>query len=298
MFITFSGNIQLDGLYLEDTKGDTLIYSESLEAEIPLIPIIYGNPISIDDVSWKGLKANVYRKDSISGFNYQFLIDAFASDTTATQTEEETATPQIAVGEIELQKFKINYVDDVNGMNAELDLGDLKLEGKEIDLEKMKFHLAKVKLSQTTINYEQLKAISDADTSSTGALPFIRVDQFSLNQVTAKYNAPSQGLNALVDIDLFEIDKASANLNLQEVAVNKIALQNSVINAEIDSSKIESSPEETPANKKQENFEWPIGKLMWSQLILKRIVFIIIKKVLSHKKESLILMQSNFQTFH
>ncbi|SEA28597.1 translocation/assembly module TamB domain-containing protein [Psychroflexus halocasei] len=261
LFITSSGNIQLDGLYLEDTKGDTLIYSESLEAEIPLIPIISGNPISIDDVSWKGLKANIYRKDSISGFNYQFLIDAFASDTTATQTEEETAPPQIAVGEIELQKFKINYVDDVSGMNAELDLGDLKLEGKEIDLEKMKFHLAKIKLSQTTINYEQLKAITDSDTSSTGALPFIRVDQFSLNQVTAKYNAPPQGLNALVDIDLFEIDKASANLNLQEVAVNKIALQNSKINAEIDSSKIESSPEETPANKKQEDFKWPDWKV-------------------------------------
>lgn len=261
LFVTFSGNIKLDGLYLEDTKGDTLIYSESLEAEIPLIPIISGNPISIDDVSWTGLKANVYRKDSISGFNYQFLIDAFASDTTATQTEEETAPPQIAVGDIELQKFKINYADEVSGMNAKLNLGDLKLEGKEIDLEKMKFHLAEVKLSQTNINYEQLKAITDSDTSSTDVLPQIIVDQFSLNQVTANYNAPPQGLNALVNIDLFEIEKASANLNTQEVSVDRIALQNSKINAEIDSSKTENSADETQNNTEEENFEWPEWKV-------------------------------------
>lgn len=261
LFITFTGNIQLDGLYLEDTKGDTLVYSESLEAEIPLVPIISGKPISIDDVSWKGLKANIYRKDSISGFNYQFLIDAFASDTTTTQTEQETAPPQISVGDVEFQKFKINYVDDVSGMNAKLDLGDLKLEGKEIDLEKMKFHLAEVQLSQTNVNYEQLKSITDTDTSSTEVLPFIIVDQFTLNQVTAKYNAPQQGINALVDISLFEIEKASANLNAQEVSVNKIALHNSIIKAEIDSSELESSPEKNQVNNKQEDFNWPDWKV-------------------------------------
>lgn len=42
LFITFSGAIQLDGLYLEDTKGDTLVYSKSLEANVPLWSIITG----------------------------------------------------------------------------------------------------------------------------------------------------------------------------------------------------------------------------------------------------------------
>lgn len=75
LFITFSGDIYLEGLYLEDKKGDTLIYSKSLQADIPLWPIIRGNPISIDGVEWNGLRANVMRKDSIEGFNFQFLIE-------------------------------------------------------------------------------------------------------------------------------------------------------------------------------------------------------------------------------
>ncbi len=35
LFITFSGNVFLDGLYLEDEKGDTLVYSKSLEVDFP-----------------------------------------------------------------------------------------------------------------------------------------------------------------------------------------------------------------------------------------------------------------------
>ena len=34
LYITFSGNVSLDGLYIEDEKGDTLIYSKNLELSI------------------------------------------------------------------------------------------------------------------------------------------------------------------------------------------------------------------------------------------------------------------------
>ena len=61
LFITFGGNLSLDGLYLEDKQGDTLVYSKHLEADIPLWSLISGGPISIDDVEWEGLKANIFR---------------------------------------------------------------------------------------------------------------------------------------------------------------------------------------------------------------------------------------------
>ncbi|MGK0324465.1 MAG: autotransporter translocation and assembly factor TamB, partial [Psychroserpens sp.] len=48
LFITFDGNLQLNGLFLEDKKGDTLIYSKSLEANIPLWKIIQGEAVGAD----------------------------------------------------------------------------------------------------------------------------------------------------------------------------------------------------------------------------------------------------------
>src|SRR5699024_7782829 len=65
LFITFSGDVELRGLYLEDTKGDTLLYSKTLQAGIPIWPIIKGQPIAINDVEWTGLRANIVREDSL-----------------------------------------------------------------------------------------------------------------------------------------------------------------------------------------------------------------------------------------
>lgn len=73
LFITFSGNVYLDGLFLEDTKGDTLVYSNSLEVDVPMWPIIRGKGISIDEVNWTGLRANIIRRDFVQGFNFQFF---------------------------------------------------------------------------------------------------------------------------------------------------------------------------------------------------------------------------------
>ncbi|MBQ0767988.1 MAG: hypothetical protein KBT58_01765, partial [Bizionia sp.] len=58
LFITFNGNIQLEGLFLEDTKGDTLVYSKSLEADIPLLSMIKGGAMGVEHLEWEGLRAN------------------------------------------------------------------------------------------------------------------------------------------------------------------------------------------------------------------------------------------------
>ena len=89
LFITFDGNIMLNGLYLEDNKGDTLVYSKSLEANVPLLPLLRGNGVAVDFLKWDGLKVRILRKDSISGYNFQHLIDAFASEEKTPETQED-----------------------------------------------------------------------------------------------------------------------------------------------------------------------------------------------------------------
>ncbi|MEP3821390.1 MAG: translocation/assembly module TamB, partial [Nonlabens ulvanivorans] len=108
-FITFDGNIQVDGLYMGDVNNDTLVYSRSLEADMALWPLINGTGIDLDYLKWNGLTARVVRKDSIEGFNYQFLTDAFATapDTTASQPLN------LNIGNIVLTNFDVIYKDQV-----------------------------------------------------------------------------------------------------------------------------------------------------------------------------------------
>ncbi len=268
LFVTFSGNLSLNGLYLEDKKGDTLLYSKKLEAEIPLLPIIKGNPISIDDVDWQGLTANVYRKDSINGFNYSFLIDAFASDTTAAKPAKESGPPKISVGSINLKNFKVNYNDAVSGMDARLNLGELQVEGKDIDLEKMKFHLASIQLKNTNVNYQQLKPIESTDTTSTGNLPYILVDDFLVENLSAYYKAPPQGLEALAEIRNFKIKETKANLTAQEIEVANFGLKNSDISVVVDTTKMQKETVEKLPKKEEETFQWPEWEVNVTELAL------------------------------
>ncbi len=148
----------LNGLYLEDQNGDTLVASKSLEVDVPLWPIIKGNAIGINLVEWEGLKANVFRKDSIDGFNFQFLIDAFAAEDV--KAEEKTEDPDASstsffIKDLFFTDFDLKYNDQVTGIDTRLILGKLNLQIKEMDLETMNFHISKAEISNTDVGYYQ-----------------------------------------------------------------------------------------------------------------------------------------------
>ncbi|SKB33251.1 Autotransporter translocation and assembly factor TamB [Salegentibacter holothuriorum] len=261
LFITFSGNIQLDGLYLEDKKGDTLVYSKSLEADIPIWPIIQGNAISVDNLDWEGLKANIVRKDSLGGFNYEFLMEAFATDSTQTTQQpapqDTTAAQEINIGNINLKDFNITYKDNVMGIDTQLSLGELILELEKTDLEKMDFRAENASISNTQITYLQNKPFPAPENEEPAPMPYLVVDNFNLENVQVSYNSVPDGINANIDIKKFLAEVPLMDLKSQEIEVNEIALQNSEIKLEMQS--IEKSQDTTAA--KPSPFTWPKWKV-------------------------------------
>ncbi|WP_107038164.1 translocation/assembly module TamB domain-containing protein [Brumimicrobium mesophilum] len=262
LFITFGGSIDLRGLYLEDTKGDTLIYSEKLQVEIPIWPIITGNPISIDGLEWTGLRANVYRKDSIQGFNYQFIIDAFASDTTATAEVKTDTTssepPEISVGSIDFFDFKVNYNDEVTGMKAKLNLGKFHFEGKNIDLKEMKFEVEEMALENTKVNYIQSKPIPPSDTTES-ELPYLSLNNLKLNNVIAHYESVPDSMVADIDLSELLLQVPKADLTNQNIKVGKLMLNNSNIQLTMGTPQITASDSvsDTQAMENTAPFVWP-----------------------------------------
>lgn len=256
LFVTFSGNVFLDGLFLEDKKGDTLIYSKSLEVDVPLWPIIRGKGISIDQVDWSGLRANILRQDSIQGFNYQFLIDAFASkDTTTTQDTEETSQTEFDIGEVNFNDFDLVFKDEVTGMDSRLKLGELNLEVEAMDLEKFRFHVSDLNIENTDIHYTQNKPFPESKDSEDSPAPYFIVDRLQLKNVTANYNAVPDGITGRAKIGNFILDLPKADLDQQTIDVNQITLQDADVFLEIITSDrgTETSENITDDSK----FKWP-----------------------------------------
>jgi len=229
LFITFGGNIQVDGLYLEDTKGDTLVYSKSLEADIPIWPIIKGGAIAVDQLDWDGLKANIIRKDSIKGFNYEFLMDAFASDSTQTPQDTTSKPMKINIGELNFENFDLQFKDDVLGIDAKLQLGKLKVAMNKTSLQEMDFRVDEAELANTQLTYLQTKAFPPPEEEEPAPSPVLVINSFKINDVSVNYQSIPDGLEAVVGIKDFIAEVPLIDLKSQQVKVEKLGLANSAI---------------------------------------------------------------------
>ncbi|QWX84969.1 translocation/assembly module TamB domain-containing protein [Cellulophaga sp. HaHaR_3_176] len=228
LFLTFSGNIFLEGLYLEDTKGDTLIYAKQIEANLPFKPLIFGDGVSLNSLEWDGLKANISRKETSEKFNFNFLLDAFASKDTV-QTTQESEPLAVSIGSISLANFDVNYNDQHLGIESSFQMKKLQLDVDEIDLENMHFEVDDLTLQNTNIKYKQTKAFPVTNDSTESKLPFISIDNLNIKEVFATYNSIPDGIVSNINIGDFNLKLPKANLISNQFNINTISLNNSTI---------------------------------------------------------------------
>ena len=249
-FITFDGNLKVEGLFLNDKKGDTLIYSKSLEANLPLWGLINGTALGVDDVKWNGLKANIIRKDTVSGYNFQFLIDAFATNsTTAVAKDSTTTSPEIVIGSLNLSAIDVVYIDIPLGIESRFKIGELETNMETVDVEKMVFSMNDLNLLNSNIKYIQKPVLITS--TEEAPLPKLSAENIIIRNTKVYYKAEEN--NLLADLNLVDAEIENPNLNLQEsiFKVDKFALRDSQTLVEIQStsnSKLETTKSE---------FIWP-----------------------------------------
>ncbi|WP_225312594.1 translocation/assembly module TamB domain-containing protein [Pseudotamlana haliotis] len=254
LFLTFDGDIKITGLYLEDLQQDTLIYSRSLEANLAIIPLITGESFGIDGLDWEGVRAHVWRKDSIQGYNFNFLIDAFASqDTTTVEVETDTTSTNMKfmLRDLDLKDFELSFNDDLIGIQSSAKFDELFLDLKTMDLDAMLFEAPEASITNAKIEVLQSesKTVDNDTTSST--LPRFLVEEFALKNVNVHYNSSTADLNLKTNIHNFLAEDTEINLDTNLITLEDIALSNSSVNLELTQVASTTAPETS------EKFEWP-----------------------------------------
>ena len=257
LFIEFNGDIQIDKLYIEDPEGDTIAYSESISANIGIWPLIKGSSFSLNELDVQTLKANVIRKDSVAGFNYEFLLNAYASDTTQTTTPADTsaAPMDIQIGDINLDKIDVVYRDDVSGIDTKIKFDLLELEFTETDLQNMVIKVNDAILSNANILYEQTKPFPETD-SEPPPMPVFEVANLELTNIRGSYNSIPDSLNTKFRIADLNVENSTFNLKDNIINSNSIGLANSEIELKMQQ---KTSATTDDSNKPEEStaFQWP-----------------------------------------
>lgn len=261
LFITIDGNIVLRGLYLEDKKGDTLVYSKSLELDIPIIPILKGNGIAVNSIDWRGLRANVVQTDIAEGYNFQFLIDAFSSgDNTENEIVEEDGSNEplkLKIGSIYLEDFDLTYEDVATGIDSELRFEELSLNFDTIDLEAMDFQVAYTSISDAYIRLKQTPVPEDPEKEITDTpLPYLVLNKLNLNNIVIDYEATDSKMKADVNLGSLYLKLPKADLVNKDIFVDLLQLKNTTASVRMysDGDKIKSENLEQTST---EGFSWP-----------------------------------------
>lgn len=148
--IGFPKKVILEGLFLEDQHGDTLLSGEKLALDISLMKLL-DNQLELNSIDLQGISAHVHRdKDSI--FNFDYIIDAFASDTPKDTT---SAPMKISLEKINLDKVKIRFDDQITKNDLAFTLNHFDTKITKFDLDNTEFAIPKITLDGLKVKLKQ-----------------------------------------------------------------------------------------------------------------------------------------------
>ncbi|MFR9165814.1 MAG: translocation/assembly module TamB domain-containing protein [Dysgonomonas sp.] len=104
--LSLFNNINLQGVYVESQTQDTLLYAKDLDVKFNIWKL-FDNKLEIKSIDLDKVLINVSQETPDSPFNFQFLIDAFAGDTTVQDTT--SSSLRIAINKISITGSRINY---------------------------------------------------------------------------------------------------------------------------------------------------------------------------------------------
>ncbi|MBK8558007.1 MAG: translocation/assembly module TamB domain-containing protein [Lewinellaceae bacterium] len=224
--LRFPYDISLKGLLLEDQQQDTLIRVGSLVVTLDMWKLldrtIVVQEIQLDD-------ATVYLNQKDSTYNYDFIVNAFATPNAPKSTTPSSIAWTFETGSTTIRVRKVHFLmqDEDSASSTEADIGLLETVLQKSDLEKLDFELGKCVLRDADIQMIQKKAA----VSSSEASPRFSVSMESgaISHSHFLYSTIGQYLETRLE----EADFADLHLNSSEndldVQAKDIHLANSAI---------------------------------------------------------------------
>lgn len=179
--IEFVKTLDVQDIYIEDLQGDTLLFASSLKADVSLFSF-WKKEFFINTVALDGAVLDMNRGQEEEDFNFQFVIDAFASDTKDTTTSGWS----FGVDKIRLSNSVVRNLDTRQGTEFEANLGLLLLYLDKLDVENQSVDIRQIGIAESSIRYQTEGLSQEAvDTSRNFAFPYSGWDVF-LKQLRAE----------------------------------------------------------------------------------------------------------------
>lgn len=221
----------LEGVLLKDRRRDTLLHVRRLNIDMDMFALIRGK-VAVDHLLLEGVNAHVYRQLPDTVFNYNFIIEAFApTDTTAADqpAEKKESKPlDLDIAKVTLKDIRLRYDDATGGMYFSMNLGNLLLRPRKIDLEHMK-----VDMKEFAVTGLQAYIATDVShlppkpEDTTAASDFqLAAEKVRLEQIRFAYLGRQDSMYFGLNLGLLDTKIDHFGLQQQLVKVDRFQLEN------------------------------------------------------------------------
>lgn len=238
--ISLFDNLILEGLYVADRKGDTLLFAESFRAGLNSnIFSLFSNKLEFNDIGLTHARFNIRRAEGESENNLQFLIDYFSSPTPKPKPEP---TPfRIRVHNLRLNDVHFLQEDLVQGKRMEATVNRGVIRINNLDLASNIVDIQSVRLDGA---FFAIADYPDKPLTGTKAKPLPTSNKHPVPDSTSSPSSrPLQ-----LQIGALSLKNSRFSLDRFDVSPSRTALQDVMDYNHIDVRKIEVDAEKIHAN--------------------------------------------------
>ncbi len=238
--------VSLEGVYVEDPKGDTLVAGKRLYARMDMWGLLKGR-IAIQKVEAENIRAKVYRTDSV--FNYQFVIDAFASDT----PEEESSGSALNMSwdSLAVRGIRLSYLDEMEGMDTEVSLPEGLILFAGFNPSYSRYHPTTIHLRQPDIRLRMFQGTAAPAPVTAAAAPGdtldLKLGQLEVTDFRLRYTDEVSGLLNGVEIGKLAGIVDKIYLQGQQAEIRELTVQKLDTYVEFEKRAVAAASEEPPA---------------------------------------------------
>jgi hypothetical protein len=157
--------IVMEGVYVEDKTGDTLIAGERLYVNMDMLGLLKGT-VGINSVELENIRLKVNRTLPDTTFNFQFIIDAFDSGE-PTPVDTTSAPLEMRLNEIKLKRVHLTYKDAVLGTDADAVLPNARVLFSKFNPTLSQYHPASIVLNGARVDLRLYEATTTEELSTT-----------------------------------------------------------------------------------------------------------------------------------
>ncbi len=155
--IAFFDQLVLEEFYVEDLKGDTLMYSHKLKANFNtnLLKLLQGN-LEIDELSLQGARFNLRRAKEEYANNFQFILDYFQRDSSIMDTQPKPKKPfYLNIKELYLNDVAFDNRDELRGQHFQTYMRRGVVIFKDFNLPESRINVEIAELESPVVTIDQ-----------------------------------------------------------------------------------------------------------------------------------------------